>query len=151
MRNERSRCSNSAAVSVSSILKTCSTVSLLGRTDLLLDTSISSYHSLVKTSAPPPPGIIIRCSNNRQTKPYLPIINLIFLELNYSLMLRIKVDIRHRQRSFRSIKPKTEASTFLYKHVEVGDTIRVQAIESYIPRSQSNPSPVHVIENMLLE
>jgi hypothetical protein len=44
---------NSALVSVSSVLKTSSTVSLLGRTELVLDTSGSSYRFLVRTSAPP--------------------------------------------------------------------------------------------------
>ena len=38
----------------SSVLKTCSTVALSGRTDLVLDTSNLSYRFLVRTSAPPP-------------------------------------------------------------------------------------------------
>ena len=54
MRNEKSSCSNSAVVSVSSVLKTCSTVLVSGRTELVLDTSDLSYRSLVRTSAPPP-------------------------------------------------------------------------------------------------
>ncbi|WP_436932136.1 hypothetical protein, partial [Halosimplex halobium] len=40
--------------SVSSVLKTCSTVALSGRTELVVDTSDSSYRFLVRTSAPPP-------------------------------------------------------------------------------------------------
>jgi hypothetical protein len=39
---------------VSSVLKTCSTVALSGRTELVVDTSDSSYRFLVRTSAPPP-------------------------------------------------------------------------------------------------
>ena len=53
-RNERSSCSNSAVVSVSSVLKACSTVLFSGRTELVLDTSYLSYPSFVRTSAPPP-------------------------------------------------------------------------------------------------
>ncbi|QCP89611.1 hypothetical protein E6P14_01405 (plasmid) [Haloarcula marismortui ATCC 43049] len=53
---------------MSSVLKTCSTVALSGRTEQVVDTSDLSYRFLVRTSAPPPTWT--RYLSNARGEPY---------------------------------------------------------------------------------